>query len=258
MIETELRVAGVDTENIDRLRDSIVTLVSATGGDTAMAARGVTTLIDQFGLAGDAAGSVADALAATASRSQTSLDDLSEALQSVSPAAVQAGLSMQETLAILGSLGSMGLAGDGGPRHCARCWRWAPKMQPNSARSSAWRCRTPRATPGRSSTWSVTSPNALSSLSPEQQLQKLQAAFDGVDIELPSVDARIVNAGDLASSSRGSKDFPPRLPRRWTGELAGAFGFSRARSKGWRSQSVKLWIPPSPKWCKRSRVPPLG
>ncbi|MBK8066673.1 MAG: phage tail tape measure protein [Rhodanobacteraceae bacterium] len=78
----------------------------------AQASEYLTTTMTQFGLgAGDAA-RVADVLAATADSSKTSVQQLGNALSYVAPLANQAGLSIEETSAIIGALADQGFRGE--------------------------------------------------------------------------------------------------------------------------------------------------
>src|SRR5690606_10522111 len=67
--------------------------------------------IRQFGLAGEDATRVADGLTAAANKSFNSVESIGEALKYAAPVAADANMSLEETLAILGTLGNMGIQG---------------------------------------------------------------------------------------------------------------------------------------------------
>ena len=64
---------------------------------------------------------VADGLTAAANKSFNSVESLGEALKYAGPVAADANMSLEETLAILGSLGNMGIQGSPPVPHCVDC-----------------------------------------------------------------------------------------------------------------------------------------
>ena len=73
--------------------------------------------IRQFGMEAGEATRVADGLTAAANKSFNTVESLGEALSYAGPVAANANMSLEETLAILGTLGNMGIQGIVG-RYC--------------------------------------------------------------------------------------------------------------------------------------------
>ncbi len=67
--------------------------------------------IRQFSLEASDAVRVADGLTAAANKSFNSVESLGEALSYAGPVAADANMSLEETLAILGTLGNLGIQG---------------------------------------------------------------------------------------------------------------------------------------------------
>jgi len=107
----ELSRAGFDPSEIDRMTGSVLDLAKATGTDADKSAGFMSATINQFGLGADEATRVADVLAATANSSFNTLEQLGEALSYAGPAAADANMSLEETAAILGTLGNAGIHG---------------------------------------------------------------------------------------------------------------------------------------------------
>lgn len=77
--------------------------------DLTTAVDGITTAINAFGLGFGQAGEVADKFFATVARGKTTFGELSQALGRVAPLAANAGVSLAETLAVIGQLTTSGL-----------------------------------------------------------------------------------------------------------------------------------------------------
>jgi TP901 family phage tail tape measure protein len=88
-----------------------LTLAAAGGLELGEAANTVIKSLGQFGLGVDKAADVAAALAGGANASTASVADLSEALAQVGPGARNAGLSLQQTVAVLAEFSDNGIRG---------------------------------------------------------------------------------------------------------------------------------------------------
>lgn len=108
---TELGRAGFSAAQIDVMTASVLNLSRATGTDSALASGIMAASIRQFGLeAGDAA-RVADVLTQAANSTFNTVEGLGEAMKYAGPVAKSLGLSFEETAAILGVLGNVGIQG---------------------------------------------------------------------------------------------------------------------------------------------------
>lgn len=88
-----------------------MTLASAGGLQLGAAATYMTNSLNTFGLSADKASTVAAALAGGANASTASVESLGMALSQVGPGAVNAGLSLQETVAALAAFDNAGIKG---------------------------------------------------------------------------------------------------------------------------------------------------
>lgn len=108
---TELGRAGFDPSQINAMTGAVLDLSRATGTDAALSAQILASSIRQFNLSAGDATRVADVLTTTANATNNTVEGLGEALKYAGVSASQAGLSIEETLAILGALGNVGLQG---------------------------------------------------------------------------------------------------------------------------------------------------
>lgn len=108
----ELAKGGLTTAAIRAgALDSTLTLASAGGIALADAAGVVTNGLSMFGLRARDAGQVAAALAGAANASTASIGDMTLGLSQVGPGARNAGLSLQETTAVLAGFANAGIKG---------------------------------------------------------------------------------------------------------------------------------------------------
>lgn len=108
---TELGRAGFKPDQINEMTNSVLALSRATGTDASLSAGIMASTIRQYSLeAGDAA-RVSDVLTAAANNSFNSVESLGEALKYAGPVAADLGMSLEETAAILGTLGNLGIQG---------------------------------------------------------------------------------------------------------------------------------------------------
>ncbi|GAA5509156.1 phage tail tape measure protein [Novipirellula caenicola] len=108
---TELGRAGFKPEQIERMTAAVMNMARATGTDAAQASGIMAATIRQFSMEAGDATRVADGLTAAANRSFNTVESLGEALSYAGPVAADANMNLEETLAILGTLGNMGIQG---------------------------------------------------------------------------------------------------------------------------------------------------
>lgn len=108
---TELGRAGFDPTQINDMTGAVLNLSRATGTEAALSAGILAASIRQYGLEASDAARVSDSLTAAANKSFNSVESLGEALSYAGPVAADFGMSIEETLAILGTLGNVGIQG---------------------------------------------------------------------------------------------------------------------------------------------------
>lgn len=106
---TELGRAGFTASQIEHMTGAVLDLARATGTDATLASGIMAATIRQFSLEAGEAVRVADALTATANKSFNTVEQLGEALSYAGPVAADFGVSLEEALAILGTLGNVGI-----------------------------------------------------------------------------------------------------------------------------------------------------
>ena len=109
---TELGKAGLSTSDIlSGGLSGALDLAASEGIDVSEAAELMATALTQFGLSGDRATDVADALDAGAGNASGSARDLGFALSQAGPMAHTYGISMEETVGVLSAFASAGMIG---------------------------------------------------------------------------------------------------------------------------------------------------
>ncbi len=108
---TTLGRAGFDASQIDSMTDAVLDLSRATGTEASTAAGIMSTALRQFSLGAGEATRIADLLTVTANGTFNTVEALGEALTYAGTSAAQAGLSVEETTALLGALGNVGIQG---------------------------------------------------------------------------------------------------------------------------------------------------
>ena len=101
--------AGFDTATILRETSNALNLAQAGALDLASAADIASNVLQAFRLETDQFARVADVLALAASRSNTNIQQLGEAMKQAAPVAASAGIELEETAAIIGALSNAGL-----------------------------------------------------------------------------------------------------------------------------------------------------
>jgi TP901 family phage tail tape measure protein len=108
---TELGRAGFSPKQIEEMTLAVMNLARATGTDATLSSGIMAATIRQFSMEASDAVQVADGLTAAANKSFNSVESLGEALSYAGPVAADANMSLEETLAILGTLGNLGIQG---------------------------------------------------------------------------------------------------------------------------------------------------
>lgn len=107
----ELGRAGFSADQIDKMTGSVLNLARATGTEAATASGIMAASIRQFGLGAEDASRVSDALTVAANKSFNTVETLGESLAYAGPVAADFNMSLEETLAVLGALGNVGIQG---------------------------------------------------------------------------------------------------------------------------------------------------
>ena len=107
----ELGKAGFSPDEIDTMTAAVLNLSRASGTDAVMSAGIMAATLRQFSLGAEHATRVADVLTLAANATFNSVDQLGEALSYAGPVAADLGMSLEDTVAILGTLGNVGIQG---------------------------------------------------------------------------------------------------------------------------------------------------
>jgi TP901 family phage tail tape measure protein len=109
---TELGRGGFKPAEIEQMTKAMLDLARATGTDVVAATKVAAAAFGQFGLKAEDAERIVDLLTATANKSFTDLPGLGESLKHAGPAAHDMGVSLRDTLALVGALGNVGVQGE--------------------------------------------------------------------------------------------------------------------------------------------------
>jgi TP901 family phage tail tape measure protein len=107
----ELGRAGFKPDEINAMTGAVLDLARATGTDAALSAGIMAATLRQFGMGAEDATRAADVLTATANDTFNSVESLGEALKYAGPVAKSLGMNLEDTAAILGVLGNVGIQG---------------------------------------------------------------------------------------------------------------------------------------------------
>lgn len=102
---------GVSAGDIEKTQGSILALAQATDSDLGQAADVVSSTLRAFGKDMDQGSHLSDVMAASFSNSALSMDSFSNAMGYVAPVANKAGVSIEETTAMLAILANNGIRG---------------------------------------------------------------------------------------------------------------------------------------------------
>ncbi len=111
LLMAELGRANFDPGDIDKMTGSVLSLARATKTEASVAAGIMSTAIRQFGLDATDAAMVADVLTTGANKSFNTLESLGESLKFVGKVSKDFGLDIGDTVAVLGTLGNVGIQG---------------------------------------------------------------------------------------------------------------------------------------------------
>ena len=106
-----LGMAGFSAAQSIQAIPAVLDLATAAQMDLARAADISSNIMSAFGISADKAASVADVLAAAASRANTDVSQLGDAMKYVGPIASAMGISMSDSAAAVGTLSDAGLQG---------------------------------------------------------------------------------------------------------------------------------------------------
>jgi TP901 family phage tail tape measure protein len=108
---TFLGMAGFNTNQIIAATPGMLSLAQAAGSDLAQTADIASNILSGFSLEADSMNRVGDVLAATFTRTNTTLQMLGDTLKYAAPIASSAGASIEEVAAMAGLLGNVGIQG---------------------------------------------------------------------------------------------------------------------------------------------------
>jgi TP901 family phage tail tape measure protein len=108
---TELGRAGFKPDEINAMTGAVLDLARATGTDATLSAGIMAATLRQFGLEAVDAGRAADVLTKAANSTFNTVEGLGESLKYAGPVAKSLGLSLEDTTAVLGVLGNVGIQG---------------------------------------------------------------------------------------------------------------------------------------------------
>lgn len=110
-LQTEFGRLGFSTAEILNATKATINLATATGEDLAKSADVAGSTLRAYGLDASQTGKVTDIMSAGFNKSALSLENFSEAIKFVAPVARAAGISLEETTALLGILADNGIRG---------------------------------------------------------------------------------------------------------------------------------------------------
>jgi TP901 family phage tail tape measure protein len=108
---TELGRAGFRSDEIENMTGAVLDLARATGTDATMSAGIMAATLRQFGLGATDGAKAADVLTKAANSTFNTVEALGESLKYAGPVARSLGMSLEETTAVLGVLGNVGIQG---------------------------------------------------------------------------------------------------------------------------------------------------
>lgn len=110
-LQLEFAKLGFTSGEITKVTESTLNLAKATGSDLATSAEVAGATLRGFGLEADETSRVTDVMAASFSSTALDMTSFQEAMKYVAPVAQSAGVSIEETTAMLGSLANAGIKG---------------------------------------------------------------------------------------------------------------------------------------------------
>ena len=110
-LQTEFAKLGFTATEITKVTESTLALAQASGSDLARAAEVAGSTLRAFGLDASETGRVTDVMAKSFSTSALGMDTFAESMKYVAPVAKSAGMSIEETSAMLAVLANNGVKG---------------------------------------------------------------------------------------------------------------------------------------------------
>jgi hypothetical protein len=110
-LQTEYAKLGFTNEEILAATEGTLFLAKAAGTDLARAAEVAGSTLRGFGLDATETGRVTDVMALSFSKSALDMEKFAESMKYVGPIAAKAGLTLEETTAMLGALANAGISG---------------------------------------------------------------------------------------------------------------------------------------------------
>lgn len=110
-LQTEFAKLGFTAQEIDKVTESTLYLAQATGSDLGQAAEVAGATLRGFGMDASETGRVTDVMAKSFSTSALDMDSFADSMKYVGPVAKAAGLSIEDTTAMLGTLANAGIKG---------------------------------------------------------------------------------------------------------------------------------------------------
>jgi hypothetical protein len=110
-LQTEYAKLGFTEQEILAATEATLSLAAATGSDLGRAAEVAGSTVRAFGLTADETMRVTDVMAKSFSTSALDMEKFAESMKYVAPVSKAAGLSVEETTAMLGALANAGISG---------------------------------------------------------------------------------------------------------------------------------------------------
>lgn len=110
-LQTEFAKLGFTANEITKVTESTLALAQASGADLPRAAEVAGSTLRAFGLDASETGRVTDVMAASFSTSALDMETFAESMKYVAPVAKSAGMSIEETSAMLAVLANAGIKG---------------------------------------------------------------------------------------------------------------------------------------------------
>lgn len=110
-LQTEFAKLGFSATEITKVTESTLALAQASGSDLARAAEVAGSTLRAFGMDASETGRVTDVMASSFSSSALDMETFAESMKFVAPVAKSAGMSLEETSAMLAVLANNGIKG---------------------------------------------------------------------------------------------------------------------------------------------------
>ncbi len=110
-LQTEFAKLGFTADEITKVTGATLALAQATDSDLARAAEVAGATLRGFGLEASETSRVADVMASSFSSTALDMESFAESMKFVAPVSKKAGLSIEETTAMLGALANSGIKG---------------------------------------------------------------------------------------------------------------------------------------------------